>query len=121
MGFFNNIIDSFNSAEFSVSGNKKLKSLSRHFKKDFGLSLVFFKGNIIADGDQTLASLNKKTSLKVNTTSEVDLKIKGNMKVNEVEKLFKDTFWTKVQIKDKSSKNLIENDKTLGDAARENS
>ena len=28
---------------------------------------------------------------------------------------------TKVQIKDKSSKNLIENDKTLGDAARENS
>ena len=55
MGFFNNIIDSFNSAEFSVSGNKKLKSLSRDFKKDFGLSLVFFKGNIIADGDQTLA------------------------------------------------------------------
>jgi hypothetical protein len=43
------------------------------------------------------------------------------MKVNEVEKLFKDTFGTKVQIKDKSSKNLIENDKTLGDAARENS
>lgn len=121
MGFFNNIIDSFNSSEFSVSGNKKLKSISKDFKKGFGLSLVFYKGNSIADGDQTLASLNKKTSLKVNTTSDQEIKIRGNTKVKDVEKLFIDTFGTKIQIKDKSSKNLIDNDKTLGDAARENS
>ena len=88
MGFLNNIMDSFNSAEFTVTGNKKLKSISRDFKRDFGLSLVFYK---------------------------------GNMKVKAVEKIFKDTFGTKVQIKDKSAKKLIDNNISLGDAARENS
>lgn len=121
MGFLNNIMDSFNSSEFTVSGNKKLKSISRDFKKDFGLSLVFYKGNMIADDNLTLAALNKKTSLYVNTTSDEEIKIKGNMKVKEVEKIFKDTFGTKVQIKDKAAKNLIDNNKSLGDAARENS
>ena len=47
------------------------------------------------------------------------LKIKGNMKVNEVEKLFKDTFGTKVQIKDKSAKTLMDNELTLGKASRQ--
>ena len=43
------------------------------------------------------------------------------MKVKAVEKIFKDTFGTKVQIKDKSAKKLIDNNISLGDEARENS
>ena len=57
MGIFNNIVDSFNKSEFSVSGNKKLKTISKEFKNCFELSLVFYKGNMIADGDLTLAKL----------------------------------------------------------------
>ena len=60
MGIFNNIIDSFNSSEFSVAGNKKLKTISKEFKNSFELTLVFYKGNMIADGDLTLAKLNQK-------------------------------------------------------------
>jgi len=119
MGIFNNIIDSFNSSEFSVAGNKKLKTISKEFKNSFELTLVFYKGNMIAEGDLTLAKLNQKTSMEVDTTSDEEIKIKGNMKVKEVEKLFKSTFGTKVQVKDKSGKHLINDDLTLGDARRD--
>ena len=74
---------------------------------------------MIADGDLTLAALNKKTAKKVNTTSKVDVKIKGSMKVADVEDLFENTYGVKVQIKDKSAKTLIDNDLTLGKASRQ--
>jgi hypothetical protein len=67
----------------------------------------------------TLAALNKKTAKKVNTTSKVDVKIKGSMKVADVEDLFENTYGVKVQIKDKSAKTLIDNDLTLGKASRQ--
>ena len=118
MGIFNNIVDSFNKNEFSVSGNKKLKTISKEFKNSFGLSLVFYKGNMIADSNITLAKLNSKTTLDVKTTSDEELNIKGNMKVKEVEKIFKSTFGTKVQIKDSTGKHLVDDNSTLGDARR---
>jgi len=118
MGLLNNIKDRFKNAEFSVAPNKKLKSISRDFKSSFDLALVFYKGNMIAEGDLTLAALNKKTVKTVDTSSKADLKIKASMKVGEVEDLFESTFGVKVQIKDKTAKNLIDNDLTLGNAAR---
>ena len=118
MGIFNNIVDSFNKSDFSVSGNKKLKTISKEFKNCFELSLIFYKGNMIADGDLTLAKLNSKTTLKVKTTSDDELIIKANMKVKEVEKIFKSTFGTKVQVKDSTGKYLVDDNSTLGDARR---
>ena len=41
--------------EFTVAPQKKLKTLSADFKKAFNLSLVFYKGVQIADGELTLA------------------------------------------------------------------
>ena len=41
------------------------------------------------------------------------------MKVGYVEKLFEVKFGVKVQIKDKTAKELIDNDFTLGNAARQ--
>jgi hypothetical protein len=119
MGIFNSIKDHFNNAEFSIAPNKKLKTISKDFKSAFNLSLVFYKGNMIADGDLTLAALNKKTAKDVNTTSKVDVKIKASMKVGDVEDLFENTYGVKVQIKDKPAKSLIDNDLTLGNASRE--
>jgi hypothetical protein len=119
MGLLDNIKDRFNNAEFSVAPNKKLKTISKDFKDAFGLSLVFYKGNMIAEDTLTLAALNKKTSKDVNTSTKEDLKIKASMKVGYVEKLFEVKFGVKVQIKDKTAKELIDNDFTLGNAARQ--
>ena len=118
MGFFDNIKDRFNKAEFSVSPNKKLKTISKSFKENFELSLVFYKGNIIADGNLTIAALNKLTSKEVNKKSNEELRIKGNMKVGAVEDEFMRLYNIKVQIKDAAEKKLIPNDITLGQGAR---
>jgi phosphopentomutase len=40
------------------------------------------------------------------------------MKVGDVEDLFENTYGVKVQIKDKSTKTLMDNDLTLGKASR---
>lgn len=118
MGFFDNIKDRFNKAEFSVSPNKKLKTISKSFKENFELSLVFYKGNIIADGNLTIAALNKLTSKEVNKKSNEELLIKGNMKVGAVEDEFMRIYNIKVQIKDAAEKKLIPNDITIGQGAR---
>jgi hypothetical protein len=118
MGFFDNIKDRFNKAEFSVSPNKKLKTISKSFKDNFELSLVFYKGNLIADGNLTIAALNKLTSKEVNKQSGEELNIKGSMKVGDVEKEFMRLYNIKVQIKDLSEKKLIPNDITIGQGSR---
>lgn len=118
MGLLNNILDRFNKAEFAVAPNKKLKTISQEFKSNFELTLVFYKGNAIADATMTLAALDKHTTKKAKTKAE-GLKIKGSMKVGEVEKLFDAHFGITVQIKDKSGKKLVPNEITLGQASRE--
>lgn len=117
MGLLNNILDKFSKAEFTVAPQKKLKSISAEFKKAFGLTLVFYKGAQIADGDLTLAALNKKTSKEVKTKAE-GLKIKGSSKVGEAEKLFDSHFGVTVQIKDAAGTKLVPNGITIGQAAR---
>ena len=54
MGLLDNIKDKFKNAEFTVAPQKKLKSLSSEFKNSFGVSLIFYKGAQIADGELSL-------------------------------------------------------------------
>ncbi len=117
MGLINDIKDRFKNEEFTVSPNKKLKTISDDFKKVFGVSLVFYKGAQIADGNLTLNQLDIRTTKKV-VYSKTGLKIKASMKVEEAEDLFEKTFGVKVQIKDKDKKVLIPNKITIGQAAR---
>ena len=117
MGIINNFMDKFKNAEFTVAPQKKLKTISADFKNAFGVSLVFYKGSQIADGDLTLAALNTKTSKEVKTKAD-GLKIKASMKVSEAEKLFDQNFGVTVQIKDADAKKLVPNDITIGQAAR---
>ncbi len=118
MGLFNNIKDHFNKAEFTIAPNKKLKTISKEFKDAFDLSLIFYKGNMIAEDHLTLAALNKKTTKEVISNSKDELKIKASMKIGFVENLFDEKFGVKVQIKDKAAKNLLDNKLTLGNASR---
>ena len=117
MGLLNNLLDNFKNAEFTVAPNKKLKTLSADFKKAFNLSLVFYKGVQIADGEMTLAALNKKTTKTVKSTAD-GVKIKASMKVGDAEKLFDANFGVTVQIKDVGGTILVPNDITIGQAAR---
>jgi hypothetical protein len=118
MGLFDKLMDRFNKAEFTIAPNKKLKSLSKEFKEAYDLSLVFYKGNMIADGDLTLGALNQKTSANIATTSKDGIKIKGNMLVKDVEKSFLDTYGVTVQIKNKKADKLCDNNISLGEASR---
>ena len=116
MGLLDKIIDNITKAEFTVSPQKKLKTLSAEFEKAFGVELVFYKGKQIADGGLTLKQLNDKTTKIVETRAIEGLKIKGSMKVGDAEKLFDDAFGVTVQIK-KNGK-LVPNEMTIGEAAR---
>ena len=117
MGLINNLKDKVNKAEFTVAPQKKLKTLSKEFLDAFDLQLVFYKGNIIAEGDLTLAALNKKTTKDVKANAD-GIKIKGSTKVGDAEKLFDTNFGVKVQIKDKVGKICVPNEITIGQAAR---
>ena len=110
-------MDRFKNAEFTVAPNKKLKTISADFKKAFELTLVFYKGAAIADGDLTLAALNKKTTKEVNAKAD-GLKIKASTKVGDAEKLFDANFGVTVQIKDAKGTKLVPNGITIGQAAR---
>lgn len=116
MGLLDKIKDNFTKAEFTVSPQKKLKTLSAEFENAFGVELVFYKGKQIAEGDLTLKGLNDKTSKTVDTRAVEGLKIKGSMKVGDAEKLFDTHFGVTVQIK-KDGK-LVPNEITIGQAAR---
>ena len=76
MGLLDKIKDNFTKAEFTVSPQKKLKTLSAEFESAFGVELVFYKGKQIAEGDLTLKGLNDKTSKTVDTRAVEGLKIK---------------------------------------------
>ena len=117
MGILNNLMDRFKNAEFTVAPQKKLKTISADFKKSFELTLVFYKGAAIADGDLTLAALNKKTTKEVNAKAD-GLKIKASTKVGDAEKLFDTNFGVTVQIKDAKGTKLVPNGITIGQAAR---
>ena len=116
MGLLDKIKDNFTKAEFNVSPQKKLKTLSTEFENAFGVELVFYKGKQIADGALTLKQLNDKTTKTVDTRAVEGLKIKGSMKVGDAEMLFDTYFGVTVQIK-KDGK-LVPNEITIGQAAR---
>ena len=116
-GIINKVKDNFNSAEFSIAPNKKIKTVCREFKNSFGVTLVVYKGNIIAEGDLTINQLNKKTSKQVIKDAK-DLKIVGAMKVGDVENSMNEIFGIKVQIKDKNGKHLVPNEISIGAASR---
>ena len=122
MGIFNSILDNFKNAEFSVSGRKKLRTINKEFNDAFGLSLIIYKGNQRAPENFSFAEINKKTSLKVDTSiTNDDLNLKATMSVDDVEKAFLNTYGVKVQIGDKKG-NLISSrygKLTLGETARE--
>lgn len=117
MGLLNKIKDKFKSADFTIAPNKKLKTISADFKKNFGVSLIIYKGTHIAEENLTINQLNNKVSANVSTTGS-GLKIRASMKVGDAENEFKKHYGLTVQIKDVTGKILVPNDMTIGEASR---
>lgn len=118
MGLINNLKDHFKNAEFTVAPNKKVKTVCADFKKAFGCTLAIYKGSVLADGDLTINQLNQKTTKKIDTRSDEELKIKASMKVGDAEKLFEKVYGLKVQVKDAKGDKCVDNALTIGQAAR---
>ena len=121
MGIFSGITDKYKNSEFSISGSKKLRTIIRQFEKTFNLTLFIYKGNQRADGELSFADLNKKTSLKIDTSiNNEDITLKASMSIYDVEKIFLNTYGVKVQIGDKNGKIISSKygKVTLGEASR---
>lgn len=117
MGILANFLDKFKAKDFSISPNKKIKTIQSEFKENFGLSLRVYKGNQLADPSLTIAGLNGKVSGKIDATKD-DLSIKASMTIAEIEKAVKDHFGLKVQVANEFDTYLVGNQYTLGQASR---
>lgn len=95
--------------ELSMTGNKKLGTLSREFSQKFNyLSLVFKKGNGHAiDPELTLATVREKNG--------GELSIVGNLTVGTLEKRFMENYGLNVQVVFKNSAGKIFNTSGKGD------
>jgi hypothetical protein len=98
-------------ADINVNGRIKVKTLKEAFKKEFGCGIRVYKGKKFADDDATLASIRS------GETKGGDFAVKGNMKVGNAEKKFKEEFGISIQVEDKAGK-LADNNMTLTAAGK---
>ena len=96
-------------AEISINGRKKVSTLKREFKAEYGLTLDVKKGksNVSAEPYKTLSAVRDESA-----PSGSSFTIRSNMKVGNLEKKFLD-MGVKINIKT-SGGGFISNDKTLG-------
>lgn len=118
MGLLNNLKDHFKNETFSVAPQMKVKTICKNFKDTFGCTLAIYKGTQLAAPEMTLNQLNAKTTKDIQTRSDAKLDIKASMKVGDAEKLFSTTYGLTVQIKDPAGKHCVDNNLTIGQAAR---
>lgn len=93
--------------EMKVTGGSKVKKLKDDFKKEYGVSVRVYKGKQFADDDATLATIRADGA-----PSRGDFEVRGNTKVGNVEKQFKDQLGITIQIEDATG-GLADNNVTL--------
>ena len=96
-------------AEISINGAKKVSTLKREFKSEYGLTLDVKKGksNVSAPPHKTLSQVRDEES-----PGGKSFRISANMKVGNLEKKFQE-MGVKINIKSAGG-GFISNDKTLG-------
>ena len=115
MGILNRIKDSFNAADFDVKGQTKVKTLKKHFTKEFGCTLRVYYGKRFANDDYTLAKIRNDD----NPGSSEEFKVRATWTVKEVEQKFMDSFGVKVQVANGTDTELAPNSSSLGDVSRQ--
>lgn len=100
-------------ADFSISGNMKVKTFKSNFKEAYGATLRIYNGVRFADDDATLASI------RTGNVKGGEVTIFGNMLVGNFEKKIMDEFGIKVQVANPNDTKLVDNKITLTQAGKE--
>jgi hypothetical protein len=117
MRILSNFLDRYRAKDFSLSPNKKIKTVQAEFKDNFGLTLRVYKGSHLADSDLTFAALNAQVSTDIKAQN-ADLVVKASMTIGQFEDLVFDHFGLKVQVANEFNTYLVRNKYTLGQASR---
>ncbi len=83
----------------NISGRTTVSKLKTMFKEEFGIGVRVYNGNRFAEDSATLASIRNGGDARKST-----FELRGNMKVRNAEKLFKDVLGISIQIEDRSGK-----------------
>ena len=94
------------------SGNKKVGTLCKEFKKAFGGTLRVYNGRLLADENDTLSAIRKEG------TNGGELTVKGNMLVGNFEKKVKEMYGIRVQVANVDNSKLADNNVTLAAIGR---
>ena len=91
----------------NVSGRTTVSKLKTMFREEFGIGVRIYNGKRVAEDSATLASIRNGGDAR-----KSDFELRGNMKVGNAERLFKDVFGITIQIEDRAGK-LADNSVTI--------
>ncbi|MBO6069776.1 MAG: hypothetical protein IIZ03_03595 [Succinivibrionaceae bacterium] len=92
-----------------VNGRTTVGKLKTMFKDEFGIGVRVYNGKRFADDTSTLASIR---SADADAKKSGDFEVRGNMKVGNAEKAFKEAFGVSIQIENKAG-DLAKDDVTI--------
>jgi len=96
-----------------IDGRKRVKTIQREFKEEFGLTLRMYHGARFAEESDTLASIRTK-DVRSGT-----IEINKNDKIVDFENKMKELFGLRVQVASADNEKLCDNDLTLAQAKKE--
>ena len=96
-----------------IDGRKRVKTIQREFKEEFGLTLRMYHGARFAEESDTLASIRTK-DVRSGT-----IEINKNDKIVDFENKMKELFGLRVQVASANNEKLCDNDLTLAQAKKE--
>jgi hypothetical protein len=111
---FNLAADHFKSADFAIKAGMKVGEIQDSFMENFGLTLRLYHGVKFAEESKTLKSIS--TLRKKNIDDEIT--VQASMKVEEVVKLFKETYGLRIKLADRKDTHLLPEHVTIGQAQR---
>ena len=97
-------------ADFDITGNMLIKSLKEDFKKEFGGTLRVYDGRSLANDNDTVGSVAKKT---IKRGSEV--RANSNLLVRTFEKSLKDSYGIRVEVATSDNSKLADDNCRLRD------
>ncbi len=116
MGIIKGVASLLGIKELKITGNMKVKTLKKDFKKAFGASLRVYNGARFANEGATLASIRKVSTKEMKTG---DFFVNSRTTVDDFEKKIEKTFGIKVQVANRDDTALSKNSLTLSEAGKE--
>ena len=95
-------------ADFSISGNMKIKTLKDNFKDQFGSTIRVYNGVKFASDSDTVGKIAKKSVKRGE-----DVSANGRTLVGNFEKQMNKNYGIKIQVATRNDSELVANDVSL--------